>query len=63
MSRRKIIDKDDRENWERVCPVCGKSFIVPPLNVYKLQIKGIVYHYCSYTCYRTIQKKRERKRK
>lgn len=50
---------DEAENWERVCPICGKHFLVPPLNVYKLTIKGITYHYCSYTCFRVEQKKKE----
>lgn len=45
---------------EKVCPVCGKSFLVPPLNVYKLPNKKDGYqHYCSYSCFRTEQKKRE----
>ena len=42
------------------CPVCGKSFIIPTENVYKLQIKGCTKHYCSYTCFRVEQKKREK---
>lgn len=53
-------NEQEREHWERVCPVCGKEFIVPPFNVYKLHIKGIMHHYCSYTCFRKIQKKLER---
>ena len=58
-TRKKRVDPE-YENWERVCPVCGKHFIVPPLNVYKLHIKGIVYHFCSYKCFRVEQKKKER---
>lgn len=43
------------------CPVCGKYFLVPPLNVYKLaNRKGDLSHYCSYTCFRKVQKEREK---
>lgn len=45
----------------RDCPVCGKRFIVPAVNLYKLTVAGKVAHYCSYTCYREVQKTRERK--
>lgn len=43
---------------ERVCPVCGKRFLLPVSNLYKLTIRGKVEHYCSYTCY--MAKKREK---
>ena len=29
------IRDDEDEIKENVCPVCGKNFVVPPLNVYK----------------------------
>lgn len=44
------------------CPVCGKLFIIPPANRYKLTIKKQVYHYCSYHCFREVQKKLEGKK-
>ena len=44
---------------ERVCPVCGKTFILKPLNIYKLYVKGELKHFCSYTCYRVVQRKKE----
>ena len=43
----------------RICPICGKEFILPCENVYKLIIKGRTKHYCSYTCYRVAQKEIE----
>ena len=46
---------------ERVCPVCGKTFILKPLNIYKLYVKDELKHFCSYTCYRVVQKEREAK--
>lgn len=45
------------------CPICGKYFIKPVENVYKLNIKGKTKHYCSYTCFRVDQKKLERGKK
>lgn len=48
---------------ERVCPICGEMFILPPQNVYKLTIKGVILHYCSYTCFRKAQKRKERNKK
>ena len=47
---------------ERKCPVCGKVFLLPPENVYKLQINREWQHFCSYTCYRSVQKQIEAKR-
>lgn len=43
---------------EAKCPVCGKIFIVPVSNIYKIDGK----HHCSYTCYRVTQKKKESKK-
>lgn len=46
---------------DRVCPVCGKRFLLPlEYNVYRLTVKGKLENYCSYTCYRTVQKRLER---
>ena len=47
---------------ERNCPVCGKLFIVPVENIYKLTVTGVLTHYCSYTCYRKVQKEQEEKK-
>lgn len=44
---------------ERKCPVCGKIFILQPLNVYKLYVNEELKHFCSYSCYRVVQKKKE----
>ena len=41
------------------CPICGKNFIIPPENIYKFTVNGKLQHYCSYTCYRKVQKERE----
>ena len=51
------------EDRERKCPVCGKAFLKAPENIYKLTVKGVVTHYCSYTCYRAVQKRQERGKK
>lgn len=62
------MDKDESlkdlfRHRERVCPVCGKEFLVAPENVYRLLIKGNQIDYCSYTCYRVVQKEIESGRK
>ena len=47
---------------EKVCPVCKKTFLLPPFNVYKLpnsHRKDV--HYCSYSCFRKVQKEQEKK--
>lgn len=59
---------DDCGNYgserERICPVCKKKFLMPlDHNVYKLVVRGKLENYCSYTCYRTVQKKLERGKK
>ena len=41
----------------RECPACGKRFLVPACNLYKLTVEGKVAHCCSYGCYREMQKK------
>lgn len=46
------------------CPICGKGFILPPENAYKLtNTRGRAIHYCSYTCFMKAQKKKETDRK
>ena len=34
---------------ERVCPMCGRTFIAAPLHAYKDKNKRVLY--CSYHCY------------
>lgn len=36
----------------RECPTCGKKFILPPDNAYKLYSKAGVSHFCTYSCWR-----------
>ena len=48
---------------EAVCPECGKEFIVPTDNVYHLVVDGKKRHFCSYSCFRAVQKRKEAKRK
>lgn len=38
------------------CPVCGKDFVYNSSSIYKLVIHGELFWYCSYTCYRSVQK-------
>lgn len=45
------------------CPVCGKVFILPPENVYKIIKRQKRYDFCSYTCFRVAQKADERSKK
>ena len=45
------------------CPVCGKMFIKPQANLYRLKINGKVVDYCSYTCYSKEKTKQDRKKK
>lgn len=42
------MSNDDR----CVCPVCGKWFIKPVENIYKVKIRGKLKHCCSYSCWR-----------
>lgn len=50
-------------NRDRVCPVCGKKFLMPlEKNVYRMKIDGKVVDYCSWTCYRKGQAALERKK-
>ena len=48
---------------EADCPVCGKHFIIPIENIYKLKVRDGWKHYCSYTCYRAVQKQIEASKK
>lgn len=45
------------------CPVCGKSFIIPPKNTYKIRIEGKVIHLCSWKCLRAVEKEKEAKKR
>lgn len=45
----------------RECPVCGRAFIVPPENVYKLYIGGKWVDFCRYNCFRSEQLKQKPK--
>lgn len=47
----------------RKCPVCGKEFLLPPENIYRLKVKRKYVDYCSYTCFRVIQKEQEQERR
>ena len=33
-----------------ICPTCGKEFIVPVGNIFKITAKDRVWHFCKYTC-------------
>ena len=49
---------------ERVCPICGKQFIIHDLQdyTYKMTLnKKDIQYYCSWTCYRKAEKERESK--
>lgn len=50
---------------EKVCPVCGKHFIVSyvPDYAYKLNRVHKTLYYCSYTCFRKDQKEWEEQKK
>lgn len=41
------------------CPMCGKMFVIPPENTYKLRTPHGRENYCSYHCYRKAQEKYE----
>lgn len=43
------------------CPVCGKSFIPAPENVFRTTIRGRVKHLCSWKCFRKQEKKQSSK--
>ena len=47
---------------ECFCPVCGKFFVIPPANTYKLIVNNTRVDCCSYTCFRKMQAKRENMR-
>lgn len=44
------------------CPLCGKKFIRPARPIYKVDVQGKPYVFCSYTCYRAVQKEVEARR-
>ena len=45
------------------CPVCGKSFIQAPSNIFKATINGRVKHLCGWNCMRTLEQEKEDKKK
>ena len=52
---------DSLAGSELICPICGKLFIRPAENIYKMTVEEKLVHYCSYTCFRVVQKEREAK--
>lgn len=42
-----------------ICDICGKEYIKPAEQLYKINYKGKNYRCCSYTCYRIVQKVKE----
>ena len=46
-----------------ICSMCENKFIKPVSNTYKLKINDKILHYCSYTCYRKVQKEQEEKKR
>ena len=50
------------ESRERVCPECGKTFIMAPYHTYKITTRGYTEYYCRYNCYRKVQKEQEVKK-
>lgn len=51
--------KSSLKGSERVCPECGKTFIMAPYHTYKITVRGYTSYYCRYSCYRKAQKERE----
>lgn len=45
------------------CPVCGKSFIRAPANIFKATIDGKVKHLCGWNCLRAVEMEKEAKKK
>ena len=43
----------------KTCPICGKSFVLPVQNTYRMVVNKRVVDCCSYTCFRKLQKKEE----
>lgn len=41
--------------WE-TCSCCKKIFLKPDYSIYTIKYKDAVKYFCSYTCYRKIQK-------
>jgi len=41
------------------CAICGKQFVVPFKNLYKVEFAGKVHNCCSYTCYRKAQRAKQ----
>ena len=60
MSTNNYMNNKNREDFRTaICPVCGKEFVVPVFNIYKLEVKGRLYNYCKYICFRKAQKEKE----
>ena len=45
----------------KICCCCGDPYLENKMSVYKLTVKGKLYRFCSYSCYRKIQTLREDK--
>jgi len=43
---------DYKAFYEKKCSVCGKNFVLPPYNIYKILTKNGSVHQCSYACWR-----------
>ena len=46
----------------RKCHICGKEFLLAPCNLYKARVNGRVKQFCSYHCFRELQKEKEAKK-
>lgn len=44
---------------EEKCHICGKAFVIPPKNIYKIVIEGRVTHLCSWKCLRVAEREKE----
>jgi hypothetical protein len=45
-----------------ICPICKKSFVKAPMNIYKLLINGKTVHYDKYSCLIKAQEELDKKR-
>ena len=63
MSDYYITDRHNTNDLVRLakCPECGKTFVIPPQSVYKLDTKEGRRYYCSYTCHQKVKKSLETK--
>lgn len=44
-----------------VCPVCGKSFIPAPKNIYKIKEDGKLLQICNYTCFKVAEERKPKR--